>query len=146
MRVPRQALDRRAPHLPVVGAQALGHAHARVERAVTSSIVAMTPAIASPSRSGPSVTRCCMRSKVRRGLARRAGDQVVVERRRQDLHLAGREHLLEAREQAARGQIGDELGKRPAARSPAAIPVSASSQPSQVRTTRSRIDRQDADR
>ena len=42
---------------------AAASARSASSRAVTSSIVAMTPTTRSPSRSGPSVTRCCMRSK-----------------------------------------------------------------------------------
>ena len=57
-----------------------------------------------------------------------------MERGRQDLHLAGGEHLLEAREQAARGEVGHDA--RPAAGRARArgIPVARASHASQVRT------------
>ena len=76
-------------------------------RAVTSSIVAITPTMRSPSRSGPSVTRCCMCVEVRRRRRRRARHQVVMERRREDLHLAGRQRpARSARAGRARARSG----------------------------------------
>ena len=53
-------------------------------RAVTSSIVThQRRRCRRRSRSGATVTRCCIRGKCRDGLARRAGNQVVMEGRRQ---------------------------------------------------------------
>ena len=54
--------------------------------------------------------------EVRRGDGRRAGHQVVVKGGREDLHLAGGEHVLEPRQQAALGELGHDLGQGPAAR------------------------------
>ena len=71
----------------------------------------------------------------------------MVEGRRQDLHFAGRQHLLEPGQQAARGEIGHQLGERPAARGARrACPSRRASQSSQVRTVERGVDREDADR
>ena len=105
-------------------------------RAVTSSMVAIVPTMRSSSRSGPIVTRCCISVNRARRRPRRAGDQVVMKGRGQHLDGAGREHLMEVAQQAARrrDRAPRSSSGRPRASS-AARPVAAASQSSQTRTT-----------